>query len=138
MSKSGVGLPAQHRPELPAVAAEVEHAGEAALHVLQPAHQPLAHLANQEVAAPREAGGGPVAMGAHGGTVEDRGAVGLSRALGHGVGYGMMDGRREARAGVGAMLSGAYGGPLAALARVAATGAVDLVCRLRASPAMRR
>ena len=74
----GRGLPAQHGPELPAMAAEIEDAGEAALHVVEPAHQPLAHLAHQEVAPPREAGGGAVAVGTHGHTVEDRGAVGLS------------------------------------------------------------
>ena len=39
----------------------------------------------------------------------------------------MMDGRREAQAGVGLVLSGAHGGLVAALARVAATGAVDMV-----------
>ncbi len=109
------------------MATKVEHAGEAALDVFEPAHQPLAHLANQEVATPREASGGAVAVGAHGGTVEDRGAVGLSRALGHVAGYGMMDRRLEAHAGVGLMLSGAHGWPLAMLARVAATGAIDMV-----------
>ena len=123
----GRGLLAQHRPELSAMAAEVKDAGEAALHVVEPAHQPLAHLADQEVAPPCEAGGSAVAVGAHGGTVEDRGAVSPGRALGHAAGYGMMDGRREAQEGAGTMLGGVHGGVLAALARTAATVAIDQV-----------
>ena len=81
------------------MAAEVEHAGEPALDVVKPAHQPLAHLADQEVATRLEARGGAVAVDAHGSAVEDRDAVGRRRALGHGAGYGMMERRREAQSG---------------------------------------
>ena len=119
---------AQHRPKLPAVAAEIEHAREPALHVVEPAYEALADLADQKVAVPAEARGGAVAMGAHGAAVEDRGAVGRRCALTHGAGYGMMGVRREARTGrQRGMWSGAGGGRAAALARAAAAGAIDLV-----------
>ena len=81
------------------MAAEVEDPREPPLYIGEPAHQPLANLANQEVAAPREAGGSAVTVDAHGSAVEDRGAVGRRRALGHAGGYGMMKGRREAQVG---------------------------------------
>ena len=62
--------PVQRRCELTAAAAQVEGEREAPPHVAHPLGQAFGDVAHQHVV-PRQPGGGAVAMGAHGGAIED-------------------------------------------------------------------